>query len=177
MLCRWRYLIPEFPETYACVTGCTIVVRHIRSFSGPSKLFWYTYRLDIYIVYTLYIHCIYICVRTPTLHECSLALAALRAAALARSLLASAPALLHEVQLAEASIHVTYVCVCKVDTMYIYNLYVDQKSFEVPTMRSHARKRKYLFGTSGDACVIFREVWEMNITFCCKSTFCLQILS
>ena len=63
------------------------MVRHIRSFSGPSKLFWYTYRLDIYIVYTLYIHCIYICVRTPTLHDCSLALAALRAAALARSLL------------------------------------------------------------------------------------------
>ena len=92
-------------------------------------------------------------------------------------ILASAPALLHEVQLAQASIHVTYVCVCKVDTMYIYNLYVDQKSFEVPTMRSHARKRKYLFGTSGDACVIFREVWEMNITFCFKSTFCLQILS
>ena len=87
MLCRWRYLIPEFPETYACVTGCTTMVRHIRSFSGPSKLFWYTYRLDIYIVYTLYIHCIYICVRTPTLHECSLALAALRAAALARSLI------------------------------------------------------------------------------------------
>ena len=74
-------------EACACVTGCTTMVRHIRSFSGPSKLFWYTYRLDIYIVYTLYIHCIYICVRTPTLHECSLALAALRAAALARSLL------------------------------------------------------------------------------------------
>ena len=87
MLCRWRYLIPEFPETYACVTGCTTMVRHIRSFSGPSKLFWYTCRLDIYILYTLYIHCIYICVRTPTLHECLLALAALRAAALARSLI------------------------------------------------------------------------------------------
>ena len=48
---------------------------------GTSKLFWYIYRLDIYIVST-YVH-------TRTLHECSLALAALRAAALARSLLAS----------------------------------------------------------------------------------------
>ena len=89
---------------------------------------------------------------------------------------ASAPALLHEVQLAQASIHVTCVCTY-IDTMYISNLYMYQKSFEVPTMRSHARKRKYLFGTSGDACVIFREVWEMNITFCFKSTFCHQILS
>ena len=81
-----------------------------------------------------------------------------------------------EVQLAQASIHVTCVCTY-VDTMYISNLYMYRKSFEVPTMRSHARKRKYLFGTSGDACVIFREVWEMNITFCFKSTFCRQILS
>ena len=57
--------------------------------------------------------------------------------------IASAPALLHEVQLAQASIHVTYVCVRKVDTMYISNLYMYQKSFEVPTIWSHARKRKY----------------------------------
>ena len=78
MLCRWRYLIPEFPETCACVTACATTVRHIRSLGGQSKVFWYTYRLDIYIVYTLYMHCIYICVRTPTLHESSLALAALR---------------------------------------------------------------------------------------------------
>ena len=58
-------------------------------------------------------------------------------------LIASAPALLHEVQQAQASIHVTYVCVRKVDTMYISNLYMYQKSFEVPTIWSHARKRKY----------------------------------
>ena len=66
-------------------------------------------------------------------------------------ILASAPALLHEVQLAQASIHVTYVCVRKVDTMYISNLYMYQKSFEVPTIWSHARKRKYFFSTSGHA--------------------------
>ena len=47
-------------------------------------------------------------------------------------LLASAQAPLHDVQRAEASIHVMYVCVRKVDTMYIYNLYMDQKSFEGP---------------------------------------------
>ena len=56
--------------------------------------------------------------------------------------IASAPALLHEVQLAQASIHVTCVCTY-IDTMYISNLYMDQKSFEVPTMWPHARKRKY----------------------------------
>ena len=55
---------------------------------------------------------------------------------------ASAPALLHEVQLAQASIHVTCVCTY-VDTMYTFNLYMYQKSFEVPTMWSYARKRKY----------------------------------
>ena len=83
-------------------------------------------------------------------------------------IIASAPALLHEVQLAQASIHVTCVCTY-IGTMYISNLYMYQKSFEVPTMWSRARRRKYLFGTSGDACVIFREVWEMNITFCFNS--------
>ena len=56
-------------------------------------------------------------------------------------IIASAPALLHEVQLAQASIHVTCVCTY-IDTMYISNLYMYQKSFEVPTMWSHARKRK-----------------------------------
>ena len=91
-------------------------------------------------------------------------------------ILASAPALLHEVQLAQASIHVTCVCTY-IDTMYISNLYMYQKSFEVPTMWSRARRRKYLFDTSGDACVIFREVWEMDITFCFKSTFSHQICS
>ena len=49
-------------------------------------------------------------------------------------ILASAPALLHEVQLAQASIHVTCVCTY-IDTMYISNLYMYQKSFEVPTMK------------------------------------------
>ena len=44
-------------------------------------------------------------------------------------------------------------------------------------MWSRARRQKYLFGTSGDACVIFRKVWEMDITFCFKSTFCRQIFS
>ena len=57
-------------------------------------------------------------------------------------IIASAPALLHEVQLAQASIHVTCVCTY-IDTMYISNLYMYQKSFEVPTMWPHARKRKY----------------------------------
>ena len=90
------------------------------------------------------------------------------------NIIASAPALLHEVQLAQASIHVTCVCTY-IDTMYTFNLYMYQKSFEVPTMRSRARRRKYLFGTSGDACVIFREVWEMDITFCFKGMFCRQI--
>ena len=47
-------------------------------------------------------------------------------------LVASAPAPLHDVQRAQAIIHVTYVCVRKVNTMYIYNLYMDQKSFEGP---------------------------------------------
>ena len=36
-----------------------------------------------------------------------------------------------------------------VDTMYMSNLYMYLKSFEVPTMWSHARKRKYYFSTSG----------------------------
>ena len=148
-------------EACACVTGCTTMVRHIRSFSGPSKLFWYTYRLDIYIVYTLYIHCIYICVRTPTLHECSLALAALRAAS--------------------ASEHSCNVRVCTyVDTMYTFNLFMYQKSFEVPTMWSYARKRKYYLVhpvTQAQVSEVWREVWEMNITFCFKGTFCRQIFS
>ena len=95
---------------------------------------------------------------------------------LIQNVIASAPALLHEVQVAQASNHVTCVCTY-IDTMYISNLYMYQKSFEVPTMRSRARRRKYLFGTSGDACVIFMEVWEMDITFCFKSTFCRQIFS
>ena len=95
-------------------------------------------------------------------------------------ILASAPALLHEVQLAQASIHVTYVCVRKVDTMYISNLYMYQKSFEVPTIWSHARKRKYFLVhpvTQAQVSEVWREVWEMNITFCFKGTFCRQILS
>ena len=45
---------------------------------------------------------------------------------------------------ASASEHSCNVRVCTyVDTMYTFNLYMYQKSFEVPTMWSHARKRKY----------------------------------
>ena len=93
------------------------------------------------------------------------------------SILASAPALLHEVQLAQASIHVTCVCTY-IDTMYISNLYMDQKSFEVPTMWPHARKRKYYLVhpvTQAQVSEVWREVWEMNITFCFKGTFCRKI--
>ena len=47
---------------------------------------------------------------------------------------------------ASASEHSCNVRVCTyVDTMYTFNLYMYQKSFEVPTMWSHARKRKYYF--------------------------------
>ena len=69
-------------ETCACVTGCTkntsvyargTILLAPQNFSG-------TYADLIYTLYLLYVH-------TRTLHECSLALAALRAAALARSLL------------------------------------------------------------------------------------------
>ena len=60
-------------ETCACMTGCATMVRHIRSVK--------TFLVHIQIGY---IHCIYI--RARTLHDCSLALAALGAAALARSL-------------------------------------------------------------------------------------------
>ena len=47
-------------------------------------------------------------------------------------ILASAPALLHEVQLAQARIHVTYVCErTYVDTMYISNLYISERASAV----------------------------------------------
>ena len=79
---------------------------------------------------------------------------------------------------ASASEHSCNVRVCTyVDTMYISNLYMYQKSFEVPTMWSRARRRKHLFGTSGHARASFREVWEINIAFCPQSTFCRQICS
>ena len=45
---------------------------------------------------------------------------------------------------ASASEHSCNVRVCTyVDTMYTFNLYMYQKSFEVPTMWSYVRKRKY----------------------------------
>ena len=62
---------PDVPKRYFRLRARDLIV-------GTSKLFWYIYRLDIYIV-SIYVH-------THTLHDCSLALAALRAAALARSL-------------------------------------------------------------------------------------------
>ena len=63
---------PEVPKWYFRLRARDHIV-------GTSKLFWSIYRLDIYIVSTY--------VYTRTLHECLLAPAALRAAALARSLL------------------------------------------------------------------------------------------
>ena len=46
-------------ETCACVTGCTKKYFRLRAWDhivGTSKLFWYIYRLDIYIVSTLRTH-------------------------------------------------------------------------------------------------------------------------
>ena len=81
---------------------------------------------------------------------------------------------------ASASEHSCNVRVCTyVDTMYTFNLYMYQKSFEVPTMWSHARKRKYYLVhpvTQAQVSEVWREVWEMNITFCFQGIFCRQIL-
>ena len=72
---------PDFPENHACVTGTS---KKVFPFTRAGPHCWHlkTFLVHIQIAY---IHCIYIRIRT--LHECSLALAALRAAALARSLL------------------------------------------------------------------------------------------
>ena len=72
---RLQKLAPAWPD----VLNNTSVFCAWDHIVGTSKLFWYIYRLNVYIVST-YVH-------TRTLHECSLALAALRAAALARSLI------------------------------------------------------------------------------------------
>ena len=68
---------------YHNCTSHPVVQRSLKTFLVHIQI---RYIHCIYI-YTLYIH---ICVRTPTLHECSLALAELRSAALARSLSSNA---------------------------------------------------------------------------------------
>ena len=55
---------------------------------------------------------------------------------------------------------------------------MDQKSFEGANNEvPRARKRKYYLVhpvTQAQVSEVWREVWEINITFCFKGTFCRQ---